>query len=52
MKVLVTGGADFIRSAVIRHINQNASEKVVNRVCYTFSLSKNEYGQYLKELSA
>jgi len=52
MKIFVTGGANFIRLAVIRYISQNASEKVVNRVSYTFGLSKNEYGQYLEELSA
>ncbi|GHW29686.1 dTDP-glucose 4,6-dehydratase [Vibrio cholerae] len=38
MKILVTGGAGFIGSAVIRHIIQNTQDSVVNldtvRACY------------------
>jgi dTDP-D-glucose 4,6-dehydratase len=30
MKILVTGGADFIGSAVIRHIIRNTNDSVVN----------------------
>ncbi|MGT0150659.1 NAD-dependent epimerase/dehydratase family protein [Vibrio metschnikovii] len=30
MKILVTGGAGFISSAVIRHIIQNTNDSVVN----------------------
>ncbi|HDM8227012.1 TPA: dTDP-glucose 4,6-dehydratase [Vibrio campbellii] len=37
MKILVTGGAGFIGSAVIRHIIENTSDSVVNVDCLTYA---------------
>ena len=40
MKILVTGGAGFMGSAVIRHIIQNTNDSVinVNKLTYTSKL--------------
>lgn len=37
MKLLVTGGAGFIGSAVVRHIIQNTENSVVNLDCLTYA---------------
>ncbi|MBB1474338.1 dTDP-glucose 4,6-dehydratase [Shewanella sp. SG41-3] len=37
MKYLITGGAGFIGSAVIRHIIKNTSDQVVNVDCLTYA---------------
>ncbi|MFK4752599.1 dTDP-glucose 4,6-dehydratase [Oceanobacter antarcticus] len=37
MKLLVTGGAGFIGSAVVRHIIQNTHNEVVNLDCLTYA---------------
>lgn len=37
MKLLVTGGAGFIGSAVVRHVIQNTDNEVVNLDCLTYA---------------
>ncbi|HGY9592865.1 dTDP-glucose 4,6-dehydratase [Vibrio campbellii] len=37
MKILVTGGAGFIGSAVVRHIVENTTDSVVNVDCLTYA---------------
>lgn len=54
MKILVTGGAGFIGSAVIRHIINHTSDSIVNVDCLTYagnleslkSIDKNERYQF------
>ena len=40
MKILVTGGAGFIGSAVIRHIIENTTDEVVNVDKLTYAGNK------------
>ncbi|TOG87481.1 hypothetical protein CGI95_19000, partial [Vibrio parahaemolyticus] len=37
MKILVTGGAGFIGSAVVRHIIENTLDSVINVDCLTYA---------------
>lgn len=37
MKILVTGGAGFIGSAVVRHIIENTADSVINVDCLTYA---------------
>lgn len=37
MKILVTGGAGFIGSAIVRHIIQNTHDSVINVDCLTYA---------------
>ena len=37
MKILITGGAGFIGSAVIRHIIKNTTDSIVNVDCLTYA---------------
>jgi len=37
MKILVTGGAGFIGSAVVRHVIENTADEIVNVDCLTYA---------------